>query len=191
MTEPTGSGIIAVCSCRARLLGRTFQISLAPKTQPLAPGGSAVYAVRTSGRAAGISLRLGALPAGVSGAFDRPVLRAGETARLTLTALSDAPPGLTTAFSQTTLEAGGGVVLTLSAERSARRGSFTIDVNGSSAAARVSFPIQVHVVDGGESPQPTGGCTSATAAWEAMIAAAAVALVSRRRRRLQPEAARR
>jgi hypothetical protein len=241
-----------------------FQISLEPKMQPLAPGASAVYAVRTSGNAAGISLRLGALPAGVSGAFDRPGLRAGETARLTLTALSDAPPwasgafeitgssaaslwaasagleitpvadssalsadrrivvlpaglklavtlgaersngplslsigrlprGLAAAFSQPTLEAGGGVVLTLSAERSARRGLFTIDVIGSSATARVSFPIQVHVVDGGESPQPTAGCTSATAAWEAMIAAAAVALAirARRRRRLQLEAPRR
>jgi hypothetical protein len=261
-----GSQMQEACDIIRPMLGvipdPDFQISLEPRTQPLAPGGSAVYAVRTSGRAAGISLRLGALPAGVSGAFDRPVLRAGETARLTLTALSDAPPwasgafeitgssaaslwaasagleitpvadssalsadrrivvlpaglklavtlgaertngplalsigrlprGLSAAFSQPTLEAGGGVVLTLAAEWSARRGSFTIDVNGSSATARVSFPIQVHVVDGGESPQPTGGCTSATAAWEAMIAAAAVALVSRRRRRFQPEAARR
>jgi hypothetical protein len=32
MAEPTGSGIIAVCSCRARLLGRTMKGAWLPVT---------------------------------------------------------------------------------------------------------------------------------------------------------------
>ena len=230
-----------------------FQLSLEPKSQPLAPGASADYAVRTSGSASGISLRLGALPVGISGTLDRTLLRPGETARLTVTASSDVPPwasgafsvtgssaasvqaaaaeveitpvadssalsadrrivvlpagrtlaltlgaertdgalalttgnlprGLIASFSAPTLPAGGRAVLTLAAEPSARRGSFTIDVIGSSGRSRASIPIQIHVVEGGDALQPTG-CSSAAAGWEALILGAAVALASRSRKR--------
>jgi len=231
-----------------------FQLSLEPKSQSLAPGASAEFAVHTSGRASGISLRLGSLPAGISGAFDRPLLRPGDTARLTLTASPDVPAwasgafaitgssaaslqaagaeveitpvadngalnadrkivvlpagrrlavtlgaegtdgplalstrglprGLNASFSAPTLKAGGSAVLTLAAEPSARLGSFTIDVIGSSRRSRASIPIQVHVVEGGEVSQATG-CGSAAAGWEALIAAVAMALASRSRRRV-------
>jgi ABC-type enterobactin transport system permease subunit len=120
------------------------------------------------------------LPAGLKLAVILGAERSNSPLALSTSRL---PRGLAATFSKPTLEAGGGVVLTLSAERSARLGSFTIDVIGSSAGSRISVPIQLHVVEGGESPQPTAGCTSATAAWEAMIGAAVVALACQARRR--------
>ena len=116
------------------------------------------------------------------------VLPAGRTLAVTLGAertdgalaltTGNLPRGLIASFSAPTLPAGGRAVLTLAAEPSARRGSFTIDVIGSSGRSRASIPIQIHVVEGGDALQPTG-CSSAAAGWEALILGAAVALASR------------
>jgi hypothetical protein len=144
-----------------------FQISIEPATQSLAPGADATFAVRTKGRATAISLRLGALPPGVIGTLERQAVRAGETTQLTVTALPDVPAW-----------ASGQFVIGASSAGSLQATSARLEI---SPAAGGTNPAAVQ--SGAETPL-AAGCTSSGSTWDALIAVAAIALASRRRKRL-------
>ncbi len=71
-----------------------FALSIAPSARTLPAGGSVTFEVRTrvvSGRPELITLSVGGLPDGVTGAFHPAQLTAGSTATLTLSAAAAAP----------------------------------------------------------------------------------------------------
>jgi MYXO-CTERM domain-containing protein len=148
-----------------------FDISIEPKIRSLTPGGSATYAVRTRGRATSVSLRLGALPPGVVGTFDRQLLHAGETAQLTVTALPDVPAW-----------ASGPFVVGASSTASLRGASARLDITPVAAGADRQ-PAQSGAVQTSAEAQVATGCTSTGNSWGALISLAAIALATRRRRR--------